>query len=57
MLFIIALLKMPTTTTHWALPGCAKLIVVGTETELLTTPKEVQSLDINAGERYQVRIL
>ena len=36
--------------------GCARLIVVGTDTELLPTPVEVSHLDINAGERYQAVI-
>ena len=34
--------------------GCAKMIVVGTDTELLLNPVVVKFLDVNSGERYQV---
>ena len=34
--------------------GCAKMIVVGTDTELLLNPVVVKFLDVNTGERYQV---
>jgi len=34
--------------------GCAKMLVVGTDTELLQTPVPVTALDINTAERYQV---
>ena len=34
--------------------GCAKMIVVGTDTELLLNPVVVKFLDVNSAERYQV---
>lgn len=34
--------------------GCAKMLVIGTDTELLQTPVQVTTFDINVAERYQV---
>jgi len=34
--------------------SCARIIVVGSDTELLTNPVVVPRIDVNAGERYQV---
>ena len=34
--------------------SCARMLVVGSDTELLLNPVVVPTLDVNAGERYQV---
>jgi hypothetical protein len=34
---------------------CAKMIAVGDNTELLTSPVIIPHIDINVAERYQVR--